>query len=131
MTEHIWSGRTSSYEHKRNDWKEVPLPEKIKGSGFKQWWVLNAQWTDCPVEVENQVKDIWQTLEYGNDNFYYKTSLSDLIDLSEEAGTVRAWDDVLCKRIEKPFDVTAITKWVKEQRPEMKDDEEFLIHWWW
>ena len=63
-----YSGRTSAYEHKREDWEEHkgPFP-----SAITQQTVFHAQWTDCPVEVEDEVKKLWHDKELRNDDCFY------------------------------------------------------------
>lgn len=33
--------------------------------------VLEATWTDCPLEVQNEIRVLWRDNEFGNDNNYY------------------------------------------------------------
>ena len=67
MTE--YSGRTSAHMHKFDDWKDHPGPF---APAISQMTVFNAQWTDCPIEVENEVKRMWGDHELGNDSHYDK-----------------------------------------------------------
>ena len=99
-----WSGKTSSYHHK---WNTTPNPDDTP-KGFRKVWYLDAQWSDCPIEVENQVKEMWESWGLGNDSSVIKTNLSDL-----EA------------------DWPIVAQYVKEQEPEITEDELILIHWWW
>ncbi|MCK5019483.1 MAG: hypothetical protein KAS32_20660 [Candidatus Peribacteraceae bacterium] len=43
-----YSGRTTAYEHKRDDWKES---KKIDAPCITQRTIFDVQWSDCPVEV--------------------------------------------------------------------------------
>lgn len=64
--------------------------------------VFNVQWTDCPVEVEDEVREIWKHNMLGNDTSIYK------------------WDE------------NDITRWpiVAEYLKE-KGVDKCWIHWWW
>jgi hypothetical protein len=33
--------------------------------------VLEGQWTDLPEEVVDDIRQLWQDYEFGNDNYYY------------------------------------------------------------
>jgi hypothetical protein len=93
-----WSGVTTAYYSDAE-------PKK----GFRQIWVLDAQWSTCPVEVEEEVIKIWKTREYGNDYFIHETTIAQLLK-------------------SKYF---AIVQYVREVNPSIPDDEVFFIHWWW
>lgn len=101
----VWSGKTSSYHHK---WHNTPNPEDVN-KGFRKVWLLDAQWSDCPIEVENEVKDLWDDYECGNDKYVIKSSLSLLIEQ---------------KRL-------VLVQYVQEQCPNIEENELILIHWWW
>lgn len=100
-----WSGKTSSYHHK---WNDTPNPDDVK-EGFRQVFLLDAQWTTCPIEVENEVKKMWHEYECGNDNYYVRTRLND-IDKDK---------------------YPAIIQYITEQKPDIDPSEHILIHWWW
>src|SRR4051812_38994575 len=95
-----YSGRTSSLQHKRVDWQEYKGPFT---PAFSQETVFNAQWTDCPFEVEEEVQKLWQNREYGNDNYYHNWSSVD--------------DGKRHPVIDEYLKSKGITK--------------CLIHWWW
>lgn len=42
-----------------------------KAPCLSQVYVLGTTWTDCPVEVIEEVKRLWKNQEYGNDNCYH------------------------------------------------------------
>ncbi len=123
-----WSGRTSSYNHKFDDWQSKPLEPNHRKAVRKQY-ILDAQWSDCPVEVETQVQDIWRLCELGNDNYIFKTSINNLLDTVEEGTTVDRWNDETHKWEEGPLMVDAIVQYLREQG--IGDDEQIWIHWWW
>jgi hypothetical protein len=100
-----WSGKTSSFHHK---WNSTPNPPDTK-KGFRKVWYLDAQWSDCPVEVEDQVKEMWRNYDLGNDYYCINTSISSLF--------------------EQEYFVVA--QYVLEQHPNIEDDELIIIHWWW
>ena len=70
MTEKLpYSGRTSTYEHKHgNAWEKTPFAGNPAVTTMR---VVNAQWSNMPVEVENDVKSLWRYCEFGNDNYYW------------------------------------------------------------
>jgi len=66
---HVPSGRTTSHSHKFDDWKNKPSNGK---DAIQQVTIFDVQWSNCPIEVENEVKRMWLELEYGNDYYYHK-----------------------------------------------------------
>lgn len=122
MSEIKWSGVTSSYIHKCNPDKPNS-PDEPKG--LRKVWFLDAQWSTCPKEVEDQVKDLWRYFERGNDHYIIKISTNGLL---EHAGS----------EIEKcngsgwvtgELNVDAIVQYIREHN--IPDDEQIVIHWWW
>ena len=81
MTEKLsYSGRTSAYEHKHGDtWKENKFTGAPAVTTVK---LINAQWSNMPVEVEAEVKELWRYCELGNDHYYWEGSISDMDFLS-------------------------------------------------
>lgn len=114
-----FSGRTSTLAHKQGDaWKKSPGAGEECLSTVR---LLNVQWTNCPVEVEDQVRNIWRREELGNDNSYYRTSLSDIdqcIEYDSEDEPIHPVNWQLLKDF-------LISKGVTDPK------EEILIHWWW
>ncbi len=95
-----YSGRTTSHSHKFDDWKER------KGSdnpAIKQVTLFDVQWSDCPVEVEEEVKKMWGDFGLGNDRFYFD------------------WGDA-----EVASRYPIINEYLKS-----KGVTKCLIHWWW
>lgn len=130
-----WSGRTSAYAHKQDDWEEADI-SNVDG-GLKKVWFLDVQWSTCPIEVEDQVRDLWRLNELGNDNYIFKTSVNDLLEYG---------DDTLVERwvkpepgqnfqigvngwVEQPLKVDAIIQYIRQYN--IPDDEMVIIHWWW
>jgi len=77
-------------------------------SGFRKVWLLDAQWSDCPVEVVGEVKRLWRSRELGNDNCIVKTTLQELREMS-----------------------APIAQYVLEKEPLIDPNNLILIHWWW
>lgn len=122
----VWSGKTSSYHHK---WNDTPNPEGEE-AGLRKVWFLDAQWSTCPVEVENQVKDLWRLYECGNDKYIIKMDMKELINMAENPHDYCAVERrVDGKWVEGPIDVTAILQYARETG--VQDDERIIIHWWW
>jgi len=103
MTKLTYSGKTSSFHHK---WHDTPNPEKVS-TGFRKMWVLDAQWSDCPIEVYEEVQNLWQEYERGND--YYIIEMT-LLDVDKEKYPY-IFDYV------SSFGIT--------------DQENFFIYYWW
>lgn len=109
-----WSGRTTLHQHKFNDWKNYTVSEQDK-KALRKVNFLDVQWSTCPVEVEDQVKALWTLYELGNDHSIIKTSINELIDISEDYEENKT---------------DAIIQYLEEQGI-TNEDEEIIIHWWW
>jgi hypothetical protein len=81
--------------------------QDLKIPALCQTWVLEAQCTDLPKDVHDEVVKIWQDNNYGNDVYFYKWD-SHWIDAEEEAR------------------YPAITKYLAKHNV-----TECLIHYWW
>ena len=126
-----FSGRTSLYKHKRPDWREYEITDDDP-KALERVWVLDAQLTTCPVEVENQVKDLWILMELGNDNYVYKTSIRDLEDVEDDGLEIsKVVVDVAGNYDRKmmPVKTDLIVEYLRAQG--VGDDERVFIHWWW
>lgn len=136
MTE--WSGRTSAYEHKHSGWEER---DGKKTSSIQIRKIFEAQWSDCPVEVENQVKDYWRWAELGNDHYYTNVSINDLQETHDEKYECEKWvnpvdgkwtdesGNKIAGWLSSTLEVDLIIKWLRENG--IEDDEDILMHWWW
>lgn len=64
-----YSGQTTHHHgQQRESWRETP------GAGkdcIQQVTVFNVQWSNCPVEVETEVRQLWRDNELGNDRYFY------------------------------------------------------------
>lgn len=122
-----FSGRTSAYLHKhikwkdkdystmpkyltdgKLDWNKVPHGEK---SAIQATTIFEAQWSDCPVEVEEEVKQLWRDNELGNDTCYYNWNIENENESDGADG-----------KIKYPL----IRAYLKS-----KKIKKCLIHWWW
>lgn len=103
-----WSGVTSSYAHKCDPTATNPPDTK---EALRKVWFLDAQWSNCPVEVEDDVKALWTERELGNDNYVYFTTLEDLRELGKE------------------LEIPHIIKYLEDKNIPEKD--KLVIHWWW
>jgi len=121
----VWSGKTASYHHKMFD---TPNPPYIKNA-LRKILFLDVQWTNCPIEVEDQVRDLWRLHELGNDNYILKESIESLIEYETNNVMVEQWDNKEIKYKEVPLKTDAIVQYLREQG--VKDDEQVIIHWWW
>lgn len=52
-----WSGRTTAYEHKHGDWTKYTGPFE---PAIRTQTVFEVQWSECPVEVEEEVQNMWR-----------------------------------------------------------------------
>lgn len=109
-----YSGYTSLHDHKwaKRKGEEPPAIPEGANPGVKKVWMLDAQWSTCPVEVENQVKLLWQAYELGNDHYMIKISIDDLLEQHSD---------------EKPTDL--IVQYLRENG--VPDEDNVIIHWWW
>lgn len=109
----VWSGKTSSYHHKIHD---TPNPPTVRPAIRKQW-VLDAQWTDCPIEVYNEVKQIWiNDDELHNDICIAKRTLEYFFECVDEKGN---------------YMFPAIIQYLQEQIPDLGLEDDIWIHFWW
>lgn len=76
-------------------------------SSVKKVWFFDVQWTDCPEEVEEEVRHIWRAYELGNDNYIWKTQLTE--ELFNEYPKVYFW--------------------LKYNG--VPEGEKVIVHWWW
>lgn len=72
---------------------------------LKKVTLLECIWTDCPVDVQDEAREIWHNMGFGNDYYYY------------------VWD----KDSIKSYPI--IAQYLKEKG--IPEDEEVLIHFWW
>lgn len=76
-------------------------------SSVKKVWFLDAQWSDLPQEIEDEVRQLWSDYELGNDNYIAEREVNE--GLFEEYPKIYLW----CKYKGIP------------------ENETVIIHWWW
>lgn len=123
---YVWSGRTTSYSHKGDDWRDRK-PDGAKG--VRKEWFLDVQWSTCPVEVQDQVRDLWRLHELANDHYIIKASISDLEELADQGFEAERWNKETIKYDKIPLKTDAIIQYLKEQG--VGEVETVIIHWWW
>lgn len=101
---------------------------------LKQQWVLDAQWTDCPLDVEEDVKKLWRWRELGNDNYMLRCSLNDLEEWNTGDREVEEWfwgepPEEQKGWVTVPLKIDALLSYMRASG--IPDDEQFIIHWWW
>lgn len=123
-----YCGRTASYSHKFDDWKDKPADGH---PALSKQWFLDVQWSDLPVEVEGVVKSLWRLHELGNDKYIIKTSLESLHEWYVLDGPVQVqvWKGMPDGWVKEDFDVSPLTKYLEDQG--VKVGEQIIIHWWW
>lgn len=70
-----YSGRTSAYEHKRDDWQEKDVSGVADCIQTVQ--VFRVQWSNCPIEVYNEVAEMWRKDSDLKNNSYYSWNRTD------------------------------------------------------
>lgn len=95
----VWSGKTTASECNYRKPKNA----------FRKVWFFDVQWSDCPVEVKEQVKERWRELELGNDCYIFKTTRADLY-------------------YDKHY---LILQFLLEKEPNLGNDEQIIVHYWW
>lgn len=92
-------------------------------------WVLDAQWTDCPLDVEQVVKDLWRYHELGNDKYMLRASIDSLRELVTAGEEVNKFDEVKREWGYTPLVVQPLIDYLIEKG--IPEDEVIIIHWWW
>lgn len=123
-----YSGKTSSFHHK---WHDTPNPEGVE-QGLRKVWFLDAQWADCPIEVEHEVRDLWNLYGLGNDNYIIDTNLAELKSMRDNP-------DEYSLEIEKYIENEGYKKFICKfdylidyiESKGIEDNDQVIIHWWW
>lgn len=110
------------------------MVQHLNKPALKQHWVLDAQWTDCPVDVEEDVQKLWRWRELGNDNYMLRTTIREIEDWNSGAYTVEEWFGSETPGEQKgwvkvPLKLDALLAYMKATG--IPEDENFIIHWWW
>jgi len=105
---------------------------------FKRQWVLDAQWTDCPEDVGEIVSALWRYYELGNDNYMLRRSINDFLEQEESGFNAEVWhwpenamDLPQDQRgwLTRPMSLLPLIEYARKAG--VKDDERFIIHYWW
>lgn len=94
------SGKDTSYGHK---WGKPSDGD----DSVRKVWFFDVQWSDCPIEVEQEVISAWQDYELGNDRYIIKCKLDE--DLFEDYPNIYFW----------------------LQHKGVEQNAQVIIHWWW
>ncbi len=117
------------------------MTQHINVPALKKQWVLDAQWTDCPEDVETVIKHLWRYYELGNDNYMLRRSINDLLEMTDDHEdesvieiTVEQWfwgetDEEKKGWVEAPASLTPLIQYLREKG--IADDEQVILHWWW
>jgi len=97
-------------------------------------WVLDAQWTDCPPEVVEIIRNLWGYYELGNDRYMLRRSVNDLLEQHEDGFECEQWFWGATPEEQKgwvvaPCSLQPLIDYLRAAG--IPDDEEIIIHWWW
>jgi hypothetical protein len=105
----------------------------MNNPALHKMWVLDAQWTDIPLEVEEVVKNLWRFYELGNDNYVLRKSREDLQELGEGFECEQwVWGKTPEEQkgwVKRPTSLVPLIDYLREKG--VPADEEVIIHWWW
>ena len=79
--------------------------------------IIETTNADMPTEVYNAISELWIDYEFGNDVYYFKTSIVELEQMVEDEG------DYL------DYDLSVVPKWLLEIG--FDEHEILLLHHWW
>lgn len=91
---------------------------------LNQVYLLEVQWTDCPEDVKQDVRDLWNYREFGNDHYYYRWDIDD-----EEKALAENEEYVLEYAKSEDYkypECKALKAFLAS-----KNIRECLIHYWW
>lgn len=112
--------------------------ENCTTKALRNQLVIDAQWSDLPVEVEEDIKKLWRVYELGNDHYVYIGCLNDFYDIRKRKDD----DPIMCEKwywgetkeeqkgwVEEPFSPDYLIQYLEENKidPEM----DVWIYWWW
>lgn len=84
-----YSGRTSAHAHKFDDWATKVINEPVDCIQMVQ--VFYVQWTNCPIEVYEEVQKLWKNdcdlrngsyFAWARDNEFWDETMEDESDKS-------------------------------------------------
>jgi hypothetical protein len=126
-----YSGKTSCYAHKHN-----PSAPCDGGPAISNVTLIEAQWSNMPIEVYEEVQHLWRYLEYGNDVYYYEFTLNDFEEMIGEDDGIQIetwhWGPTREEQIgwvKGNSKLPYLTQWLNEQG--FEKDQHLLLHYWW
>lgn len=117
------------------------MVQHLDTPALNKQWVLDAQWTDCPSEIEKIVKAIWHWRELGNDNYMFRATLAEFKAFDTDAYDIQYenWEELpeeqkaLSGRergwVKRPVIFKPLVDYLVERG--VVDDDEVILHWWW
>lgn len=103
------------------------MVQHLDKPALHKMWVLDAQWTDCPLDVYQIIRRLWTVHNLGNDVYILRRSIDDLLEL-EDLFT-EEWDNQKREYVTEPLDIYPLIKYLRDKG--IPDDEDIIIHWWW
>jgi hypothetical protein len=124
-----YSGRTTASVHKFDDWAEKDVSGVAPA--IRQIYLFEVQWSDCPVEVETEVKKLWRWQELGNDFYYFSWDRDADAYIGEDelrdgGRTANPIGGVIGEDSKLHLVFPMIDEYLMS-----KGVEKCLIHWWW
>lgn len=125
----LFSGRMTAYEHKHLKPGD-PVPNIKPAEAVRKAWILDAQWSDCPVEIEDIVRQLWRMNELGNDRYILKLSIEDMVENYADEAEAEVWQNEEPRGwVNQKIDFVTLAAYLRSKG--IKDDEDVWIHWWW
>ena len=130
-----YSGRTSCSGHKHGDaWKDTPGAGK---EAIQMKKVVEAQWSNMPIEIYNIVSHLWGYWELGNDYYYQPITPSEIFEHgTNEDGVIESkewkWGETEEEKlgwVAGDIDVKPFAQWMLDSG--IGKDETVLVHYWW
>jgi len=117
------------------------MVQHVNTPALKKQWVLDAQWTDCPPEVEKVIVGLWSWKELGNDNYMIRNTLGEFKawNTSSYDITVQEWQELPESQkslsglgwgwVSTKLDMQPLIDYLEQN--DVKDDDQVILHWWW
>jgi hypothetical protein len=126
----VLSGICSAYEHKLvKAGQDIPKLAENTLPAVRKAWVLDAQWSDCPVEIEKIVRQLWRLNELGNDRYLLKMSIDDMEEGHDEGDTSEVWKGMPDGWQQEKIDYVKLAAYLRSKG--VADDDVVWFHWWW
>lgn len=128
MTE--YSGRTTNHSRLIDDWQKEDVSDSAPA--IQQKTVFEVQWTDCPVEVEVEVKHLWRWQELRNDHCYFNWDRDDehCFDVTDPHAP-KAPEGVTEEQADEEGVAIRLLYPLIDEFLMSRGVEKCLIHWWW